>query len=215
MVVKPASPEMIPAAHKGPDQTPALNVMHSTVGPTKVGSARAVANMFHNEGAANPTSAHYTIDSATEFQCVGDHTVAFHCGYNQNSLGYEMCDYPVATSLQHWLMPKSQRTGKKTIAQHHKVAPLRWLNKDHRKMLNRTAKLVARNSLAYGIPIRLLSDAELLEWDRKGRRPQDGGIVTHAQMSRVFHKSTHWDPGKWPRRLFLKRVRKFAKELQS
>jgi hypothetical protein len=125
-----------------------------------------------------------------------------------------MCDYPNAASMSHWLIPKSQRTGKKTIAQHHKVAPLRWLSKDHRKMINRTAKLVARNSLAYGIPIRLLSNAELLEWDRKGRKPEDGGIVTHNQMSKVFKKSTHWDPGKWPRRLFLKRVRKFAKEMQ-
>jgi hypothetical protein len=25
---------------------------------------------------------------------VGDHTVAFHCGYNQDSIGIEMCDMP-------------------------------------------------------------------------------------------------------------------------
>jgi hypothetical protein len=71
-------------------------------------------------------------------------------------------------------------------------------------MLRLVAKQVASWHREHGIPARLLTDAQLLEWDRKGRKAKDGGIVTHAQMSRVFKLSTHWDPGKWPSGTFLR-----------
>jgi N-acetylmuramoyl-L-alanine amidase CwlA len=71
----------------------------------------------------------------------GDHTVAYHCGYNQDSIGIEMCDMP-------------------------SDAKKRWDDKSHRDMEALTADLVARLCLAYGIPVRYVNAADL----RKGKK---------------------------------------------
>lgn len=211
--IKPPSPRLIAARWKGSAQAPGLLVMHSTVSPTKAGAAGAVARMFATE--TTKTSAHYVVDAAEVIQCVGDHTVAYHCGHNQDSIGIEMCDMPVADSQAHWWLPKSKRRGKRGWFHHRPMRPLRWLEPQHRAMLGHTAHLAARLCLAYGIPIRYLSDDQLRAWDRAGRPARLGGIVTHAQMTQVFKQSTHWDPGRWPKRLFLKHVIKAAAKIKA
>jgi N-acetylmuramoyl-L-alanine amidase CwlA len=120
------SPPFIAARWHGGKQTPRLIVMHSTVGPTRKGSARNVAAYFARE--TNKTSAHYVVDEAEVIQCVGDHAVAYHCGYNQDSLGVEMCDNP------------ADKRGLR-----------RWDDAEHVRLEIRTARLVAELCLAYGI----------------------------------------------------------------
>lgn len=170
----------VQARHSGGKNNPTLLVMHSTVTTSAKGAANGVAQMWH--GANSPvTSAHYAIDAGTTIQCVYDHTVAYHCGYNDGSIGLEMCDDPSK--------PKS-----------------RWDNADETAVLERTADLAATLCLAYGIRDRFLSDQELEAWGRN-KTAKNGGIVTHAQMSRVFKRSTHWDPGEWPSEKFLDMVK--------
>jgi N-acetylmuramoyl-L-alanine amidase CwlA len=70
VTVKPPSPPFIAAKHHGGAQTPRLIVLHSTVGPTKTGSAKGVAEFFARED-DQPTSAHYVVDETTRYQCVG------------------------------------------------------------------------------------------------------------------------------------------------
>jgi N-acetylmuramoyl-L-alanine amidase CwlA len=108
----------------GGSQTPKLIVLHSTVGPTRAGSARNVAAFFARED--NKTSAHYVVDEREVIQCVKDHVVAYHCGYNQDSIGVEMCDDP-----------------SKPIT--------RWDDAEHLRLERRTARLVAELCVAYGI----------------------------------------------------------------
>jgi N-acetylmuramoyl-L-alanine amidase CwlA len=168
------SPKFIPAKYHGGAQTPKMVVMHSTVGPTKKGSAYNIARYFRL-GPSTPSSAHYVVDAATTYQCVGDHTVAYHCGYNQDSIGVEMCDYPTTLDWE------------------------RWKDQDHRDMFDRAVKLVASLCLAYGIPPFFVGPIRL----RLGFK----GVTTHNNMSIAFRKSTHWDPGKWPRRKFMRAVR--------
>lgn len=201
---KPPTPPMIPARFHGGASTPGLITMHSTVSPTRKGAARATANFFATE--ATPTSAHYCVDNAEVIQCVGDHTVAYHCGYNDESIAIEMCDMPNAATISHWLLPKRLRTGRRPVFHGRRINPLRWMEPAHRDMLRLTAQLVAELCLAYDIPPRFLTDAQLRAWDRAGRPASMGGIVTHAQMSRVFKRSTHWDPGRWPSQTFLRTV---------
>ena len=189
MAVAPVDAPYIPAKYQGGKQTPTLSVIHSTVGPTKAGSARAIARYGQNP--SSPASWHYAIDAAEVIQSVHDHTVAYHCGFNSDSLAYEMCDNPS------------------------RLTAIRWLGRDHKAMLDRTARAVARNHAAYGIPVRFLTDAQLRAWNANGRRAKDGGIVTHDQMSRVFKRSTHWDPGKWPADKFLALVKKYHAALTA
>lgn len=168
------TPRLVAARWKGGNQTPRRIVMHSTVSACKPGAAEATARFFATED--NPTSAHYVVDPETVIQCVGDHTVAYHCGYNQDSIGIEMCDMPDAKSKA------------------------RWSDAAHRQMLDRAADLVADLCLAYGIRPYYVSVVGL----KLGRK----GVTTHANMSLAFKKSTHWDPGAWPRVKFMKLVRK-------
>lgn len=181
MTIKPPSPPFIAARWFGGEQTPRRIVLHSTVGPTKTGSAQAIAEYFARED--NKTSAHYVVDETTRFQCVGDHTVAYHCGYNQDSIGVEMCDYPSATSKA------------------------RWATAEHQRLLTNTAHLVARLCLVYDIRPYFVG-ATALKLGIKG-------VTTHAEMTKAFNRSTHWDPGAWPRYRFMREVRAHYKHLKA
>ena len=72
-------------------------------------------------------------------------------------------------------------------------------------MLERTAKLTAHLCAASDLPPRFLSVAAL----KAGGR----GITTHNNVSRAFGQSSHWDPGAWPRRRFMRMVRREHKRL--
>lgn len=201
---KPVEAKLVPAKHSGVAQVPTLHVIHSTVSPCVPGGADAIARYF--AAGKNVSSAHYVIDPAKVLQCVLDHTTAYHCGSNRNTLGYEMCMMPVKDSLREWL----EGGAKAEFAHTPSKVRLSHLRPNFQQMLNRTAQAVARNSLAYDIPVRYLTDAQLVAWDKAGRPANLGGITTHAQMSKVFKKSTHWDPGMWPKELFLRRVKYYA-----
>lgn len=121
------TPPFVAARWHGGKQTPKAIVMHATVSPCEVGGARNIAHFFAHE--TNKTSAHYVVDPGEVIQCVGDHTVAYHCGYNTGSIAVELCD------------PQSG-SGK------------RWGNKAHVAMLANAETLVARLCLAYGIEAR-------------------------------------------------------------
>lgn len=181
MRFKPPNPPMIQARHFGGHQTPTLVVMHSTVSPTAIGGARNIARMFAET--ERDASAHYTVDPVEVVQCVPDHRQAYHCGWNDDSLGIEMCDYPSRVNM------------------------LRWQGREHKRLLARTATLTAQLCLAYGIRRQFLGVKALRAWDAAGRPAHLGGITTHANMSAAFKKSTHWDPGRWPRVRFMRAVR--------
>ena len=121
----PPSPEFIEARHHGGRQTPKAIVLHGTVSSDNPGTARAIAEWWRSPSSP-VTSAHYVQDPKKLIQCVGDHTVAYHCGYNTGSIGWEFCD---------------QQVGPAT----------RWNDLDSRRILKRSARGVAQLCLAYGI----------------------------------------------------------------
>lgn len=79
----------------------------------------------------------------------------------------------------------------------------RWEDANHIDMLDLAAVLVAQLCLAYDVPARYIGPLGL----RLGRR----GITTHAAVSRAWNQTDHWDPGAWPRRAFLKEVRRYVR----
>lgn len=62
-----------------------------------------------------------------------------------------------------------------------------WLDAYSRRMLKRSAALSAELCLRYKLPIAWLTASEVAA----GRL----GITSHANVSRAFGKSSHWDPG--------------------
>lgn len=183
MTTYPApSPELIRARWMGGEQDPVRGriVLHETQSPCARGGAHAIANMF--AVAERAASAHYVVDPFDTVQCVPDHRVAYHCGYNADSLGIEMCGY------SSW-----------SIA--------RWWTRPRRLMRRRAVNLVAKLCLAYDVPPYYVGRRQLLA----GK----AGVTTHRAMSRAFKRSTHWDPGAWPRRLFMREVRRRIAELKA
>jgi len=74
-----------------------------------------------------------------------------------------------------------------------------WADAASGAILERAAQRVASWCATYSIPVVHLSDADLAA----GRR----GIVGHDAVSRVYKKSSHWDPGpNFPYDRFLARV---------
>lgn len=77
-----------------------------------------------------------------------------------------------------------------------------WDDAYSRALLNNGANAVAQYCLKYNVPIRHLSNTEL----KNGRK----GIVGHVQVSTVYKKSDHQDPGKsFPWARFLEQVSAF------
>lgn len=179
----PAPPYVGPAnRHGGKGNKPIKRiVLHSTVGPTKPGSARNIAHMFNTTSRA--ASAHYIVDAGEVVQDLYDSYVAYHAPPNSGSLGVEICDNPGPSESRPYSVG-------------------RWADGDHRKALLLTAELVAGLCKAYGIPIRKLSPSEL----RAGKK----GICGHIDISHAWRQTTHWDPGEFPWTEFIRLVKKAA-----
>jgi len=62
-----------------------------------------------------------------------------------------------------------------------------WLDDYGRALLANGANVIAQYALKYSLPLVHLTNAELREGGR--------GIVGHSQVSEVYRKSTHTDPG--------------------
>jgi N-acetyl-anhydromuramyl-L-alanine amidase AmpD len=75
-----------------------------------------------------------------------------------------------------------------------------WLDAFGVLLLNKAAEAAAQYCLKYDIPVKRLTNDELKDGQTKG-------IVSHSQVSEVFKKSTHTDPGAgFPWQFFLQRV---------
>ena len=143
-------------------------VIHDAEYPEKPRAARGVAAYFQNpglnpDGTPKKPSAHLVVGDAEIIQCVHDNDVANAApGCNSDGLQIELAGY-----------------GNQTAAQ--------WADPYSLAMLDRAAGAVAAYCTAYSLPVRQLTNAELLAGAQ--------GIVGHYQVSQVYHKSDHTDPG--------------------
>ncbi len=160
----------MPAKYHGGAQTPTLQVIHSAETPLAVGYAQAIGQMFA-DGPAAGTSATKMIDPATVVTMLPLTIEAYHVGPvgNLDSVGYEQAGYAAFTRAQ-------------------------WTTSAGLDQLDILAAELAADGLAYGIPDRHLTDAQLAAWHANGRRLQDGGRCTHDQIHRVLGGTTHTDP---------------------
>ena len=75
-----------------------------------------------------------------------------------------------------------------------------WLDEYGLQLLDNAANAAAQFCLKFDIPVRRLTNEELADLKSKG-------FVSHAQVSEVFKRSDHWDPGPgFPWTFFLDRV---------
>jgi hypothetical protein len=193
----PSPPYAGPAYRRSEGNNKPINriVIHSTVSPCVEGGARNIAAYFRSSAAKG--SAHYVIDPGEVVQAEFDSVICWHAPPNQGSLGNEMCDMPGPVP--------GDKPG--TAAFKAAKRAWRWTKPEQMRMLRRTARLTAEQCLAYDVPPVFLSPQKL----RAGKR----GVTTHANVSKAFHQSTHWDPGFWPRAVFMNMVRRNVKRLRA
>lgn len=77
----------------------------------------------------------------------------------------------------------------------------------NREALERAQLLVAQLCLAYDVPPWFQSAKSL----RAGKR----GVTTHAEVSKAWGQSSHWDPGAWPRYWFMRGVRAHVRRIRK
>lgn len=177
-----------PANHGGRDNKPIDRiVIHSGVVKCERGGARKLARYFKQT--TRDASAHYCVDPGEVIQGLYDSWVGYAAPPNPHSLHVEMCDNPGP-------IPAGGLFGKLAWRLR---SSWRWRNPEQRLMLRRTARLTAQLCASYALPPTFRGVSGL----RAGRR----GVTTHANVSKAFRQSTHWDPGFWPQRRFMRWVR--------
>lgn len=190
-IYPPPSPRYLgpPAKFSKGDNKPIHRiVLHGTVSPTGLGQAVRIAGYFRGSTAGG--SAHYVVDPGEVVQSAYDSVVCWHAPPNPHSLGVEFCDWVAAANG--------------------KGAPLpldRWDDGDHYSMLRRGARLVAELCLAYDVPVRMVGP--------RGLRAGKHGITEHSDVSEAWGQSSHWDLGNFPRRRFVRMVRKEVAAIQT
>lgn len=84
-----------------------------------------------------------------------------------------------------------------------------WLDEYSVAVLAYAADAGSQYAIKYGIPVRRLTDAQLKDGKSKG-------FVGHDQVSRVFKKSDHTDPGEnFPWDIYLSMVDQFVKDRRA
>jgi len=185
MAIAAPSPTYVgpPTWHGGANNKPIDRiVIHCTVGSEPGVDSAAMNTVRYSKRTTRPSSFHYIADHDQHFQYTYDSIVAYHAPPNPNSLGYELC-----CSLSN--------KGKGHFS-----------DKAHQAMLKIAAKDVAQLCLAYKVPIRKISAAQL----KAGAR----GICGHNDVSIAFRQSSHWDPGPYfPWATFIKMVQAEADKI--
>lgn len=108
-----------------------------------------------------------------------------------------------------WTMPGvNSRSLNLELAGYARQTPQDWADEYSIDELETAAYCAAEWVIEFNIPIRRLSDAEI--------RNGDKGFAGHVDVNRVYHQSSHWDPGPYfPWTYFLQRVRAAVTKIQG
>lgn len=144
---------------------PRIIVCHSTESAMGPGTARAVASYLSRR---TDGSVHYVVGPDQIIPMVPETNISWGAGnVNPSALHVEFCGRAAFTRAE-------------------------WTTPDGLAMLRLGGALIADIAARHGIPLRWLTDSQLLAaW--KGLGP--GGLTTHAQCTRVIGGTTHTDPG--------------------
>ena len=146
-----------------PSREISLLVVHDMEYPERPEGAEWCAQFFAGANAPR-ASCHYCVDSNSVVQCVRDRDVAWHApGGNHNGIGIEHAGYA-------------------------KQSREEWLDDYSRAELEISARLTAKLSLLYDIPLRRLTDTDLKAGGARG-------FCGHVDLTLASGKPGHFDPG--------------------
>lgn len=166
---------------------------HSNYHPTRLGSIRLIVIHSGETG-----------EGSTAAEGMGNWFAdpAANASAHQGSDTDSVCTYLPDTATA-WAAPGANHDGLHLeLAGRAGQTSGQWADDASTKILANGATVVRAWCDRYGIPARWLTDTQLRDGTSRG-------LVTHAQVSRVFKGSTHWDPGpNFPKARFLELVTK-------
>lgn len=138
-----------------------------------------------------------TAENVAEYFRTTNKEASAHICVDSNSIVQCVLDNDIA-----WAAPGANHDGIHIeMAGYARQTAAEWRDPYSTLMLEKAADVAAQYCLKYDIPANHLSNSQLGDNTTKG-------IVSHAQVTDVFHKSTHTDPGKnFPWEYFIERVR--------
>lgn len=146
-------------------------VLHSMEAPDKGDMAAQVGLFFQNLPITRKASAHVGVDSGQRVRYVDDDDVAYGApGLNHSGLHVEMTGY-AKYSRGEWEQPRMM------------------------VMIQNTAQQIKEWHQRYLIPLRFVNAEELRRYEPHDIPPDSWGITTHAEVSKAWGKTDHWDPG--------------------
>jgi hypothetical protein len=179
--------------------------------PKHRGPVKRGPRIPYNGGARDPYSVRLIVIHDTEGGTAmgvarwgaNQRNASWHCTVDDNEVVRSLEDGVVA-----WAAPGANTDGLQLeICGYAKWSKLQWFRRQ--ATLKRSAWQVARWCVKYGIPPRWLSDKQL-------RDKVSEGLITHAQCSKVFGGSSHWDPGPgFPKGYFIWLVKRRVKWLKA
>lgn len=126
-----------------------------------------------------------TAEKVAKYFKTTDREASAHVCIDSDSVVQCVLDNNVA-----WAAPGANRTGVHLeLAGYAKTTPEEWKSAYNGLLLNNAADVVAQYCLKYDIPVKRLTNKQLEAGDVKG-------IIGHDQVTAVFRKGTHTDPGK-------------------
>lgn len=147
-----------------------LIVLHATDPGSAVAEPTARSTAMYFVSPPTPASTQAVIGEDGAYRTLDDDTIPYGAGSpaNERGLHVEQAGHSYWTREQ-------------------------WLA--HDKTLRETGGLVGGWAREYNIPMRFLRAPDLVRLANNGWQPQDGGITTHAEITKAFHATTHTDPG--------------------
>jgi hypothetical protein len=127
-----------------------------------------------------------------------------HWCHDDNSRVRVIPDWAIA-----WTLPgANSRSLNHELAGYAKQDAEDWDDEFSIDMLEIVAYTCAQEVIEFGIPVRRLTDAQIASGQK--------GFAGHVDVNRVYHQSSHWDPGpSFPWTYFLGRVNAYVALLRS
>ncbi len=152
-------------------------IIHTSEAPKVPGSARAIAEYFHDGSEGRSASAHYCVDAQQIYHCVQNQDIAFGApGANTNGLHVEHAGFAAQSAAE-------------------------WADAYNTQMLDLSGLLVATLCRQFDIPARWLSPEEVAVHE------QGLSSHLNVTLGYPRQHGTHTDPGvNFPVSTYLQRV---------
>lgn len=172
------------------DSEESRNLFESIFSDSKIFEDEEEKMAIHSDGKRNIKNLKWIVIHSTESDSASGTAEYFQSSHSTGSAHFVVGEDGVYRTLpdeaQPWGAPGANEEGLHIeVVGHAKFTREEWLKR--KKTLESVKKIVQNWSSKYNIPLIFIKAGDL--------QAGESGVTTHSEVSKAFHKSTHWDPG--------------------